>query len=242
MPHKSKSMTSPSLPRAVILSTGAMPVQLNTIEALNESRVDAFEPTADHRIEENGQYSYGQRGLVKSNSVDIYRLSESPIHLTQSHPHPSSGTMATTYTHRPNQPIQTETQAHHMPLVHTATNAFQSYGSSSHPVSVAFTSSKFYDPRLPPTCDTKGMVYYAAAVIPAHQPTSVAYVTPATARAAPATTAIMPSYPLYNGAPVSAAAAEYGVLGSVAPTCYGVNGITSSDYYVTTSASRPVMY
>ena len=64
-----------------------------------------------------------------------------------------------------------------------------------------------------------GIVYYAAAMVPAHQPTSMAYVTTSVAPVA---------HPAFVVAPasVSVAAAEYGV----AP-------INPADYYVTSAAA-----
>ena len=59
------------------------------------------------------------------------------------------------------------------------------------------------------------MVYYAAAVVPAHQPSSMAYVTTSMAPVA---------HPAYVVAPASV---------SVAAAEYGVASVNPADYYVT---------
>ena len=68
-------------------------------------------------------------------------------------------------------------------------------------------------------------MYYAAAVVPAHQPTSMAYVTTSVA------------HPAFVVAPasVSVAAAEYGAVGAV-------GAINPAEYYVTTTAPGAGMF
>ena len=67
-------------------------------------------------------------------------------------------------------------------------------------------------------------MYYAAAVVPAHQPTSMAYVTSSVAPVA---------HPAFVVAPASV---------SVAAAEYGVAAINPSDYYVTTTAPGAGMF
>ena len=66
-----------------------------------------------------------------------------------------------------------------------------------------------------------GLVYYAAAVVPAHQPTSMAYVTTSMA------------HPAFVVAPASI---------SVAAAEYGVGAINPAEYYVTTTAPGAGMF